>query len=301
MELWIPITIAAAFSQNLRVALQKHLTERLSALGATYARFVWGLPFAAAYLWLLVTFGGQGLPRLSGAFLAYGAVGGLAQIGATFCLLRAFAYRNFAVGTTYSKTETVQAAIFGILVLGETLSWGASLGIAISLVGVMVISATKSSLSLAGLVLGWVEKPALIGLASGALFGISAVSYRAASLALDSGGFLLRAGTTLVAVLVFQTLVMSVALAIWDRRQILRVFQAWRWTFWVGVTSMIGSTGWFTAMTLQNVAFVRALGQIELVFTFVASTLFFRERSSLVEVSGIVLVVGGILVMLLIR
>jgi drug/metabolite transporter (DMT)-like permease len=62
---------------------------------------------------------------------------------------------------------------------------------------------------------------------------------------------------------------------------------------------MIASAGWFTAMTIQNAAYVRALGQIELVFTFTAAVFFFRERPNRTEVIGILLVIGGILLLLL--
>ncbi|MGF1626600.1 MAG: EamA family transporter [Alphaproteobacteria bacterium] len=299
MDLWIPITIAAAFAQNLRTALQKHLTGRLTTLGATFARFVFGLPFAALYLWLVTAASGQSLPRPDGLFAIYGAVGGLAQILATFCLLSAFRFRNFAVGTTYSKTETVQTALIGAVILGETLSMGAAIGIAVSLAGVVAISTARSRLTLRSILTGWTEKAALIGLASGGLFGVSAVCYRAASLALDSGDALIRAATTLLCVLAFQTVAMTLYLALRDRGQILRVFRHWRWTLWVGLIGMLGSAGWFTAMTLQQAAYVRALGQIELVFTFAASILFFRERTMPAELVGIALVVAGILFLLL--
>ena len=62
---------------------------------------------------------------------------------------------------------------------------------------------------------------------------------------------------------------------------------------------MLASAGWFTAMTIQNAAYVRALGQIELLFTFAASIFLFHERPNRTEVIGIVLVVGGILLLLL--
>lgn len=299
MELWIPITVLAAFTQNLRTALQKHLTGRLNTLGATYARFALGLPFAVGYLWLVSEIDPQPLPRPNGVFLLYGAIGGLSQILASFLLLRTFDHRNFAVGTTYSKTETVQTVLVGMVLLGEFPSSAASLGILISLAGVMLISAVKKDASVTGVLSGILEKPALMGLASGGLFGIAAVCYRGAALALDHGDVAARAGVTLVSVLTFQTLVMTAYLAVRDRAQIIRVFQEWRWTAWVGVTSMIGSACWFTAMTLQNAAYVRALGQIELVFTFAASALFFREKTTPTEFTGIVLVVGGILTLLL--
>ena len=46
IELWIPLTIAGAFFQNLRSALQKHLKSRLSTAGASYVRFFYAWPFA---------------------------------------------------------------------------------------------------------------------------------------------------------------------------------------------------------------------------------------------------------------
>jgi drug/metabolite transporter (DMT)-like permease len=73
----------------------------------------------------------------------------------------------------------------------------------------------------------------------------------------------------------------------------------WRLASLVGLTGMLGSVGWFTAMTLQNAAYVRALGQIELVFTFVASYFYFKEKTNRIEAMGISLIVFGILVLLL--
>ncbi|MEZ5667481.1 MAG: DMT family transporter [Alphaproteobacteria bacterium] len=299
MDPWIPITVAAAFMQNLRTALQKHLTGRLTTLGATYARFVMGVPFVAVYLWVVAAQTGQPVPTPDAAFALYAALGGLAQILATFCLLSAFQYRNFAVGTAYSKTETIQTALVAAVVLGEALSLGAVLGILVSLAGVLTISAARSRLSARTLLTGWAEKAALIGLASGGLFGVSAVCYRAAALALDGGDSVIRAATTLACVLVFQTAAMTLWLLLRDRGQLAAVFRHWRWTIVVGLTSMLGSAGWFTAMAMQNAALVRAVGQVELVFTFAASTLIFRERSSAAELAGIALVVGGILLVLL--
>jgi drug/metabolite transporter (DMT)-like permease len=299
MDLWIPITIAAAFSQNVRTVLQKHLTGRLSTLGATSTRFVLGVPFAAVYLWLVAEIGEAPIPQPNGLFALYGALGGTTQILATFCLLSALRYRNFAVGNTYSKTETVQAALFSAAILGETLTGWAMLGIAVSLAGVVAISVAKLHLHPRALLAALGEKAALLGLASGALFGACAVCYRAATLALDSGDAPIRAALTLFAVLAFQTLAILAWLAWREPGQIRAIFRHWRWTVAVGFVGMLGSAGWFLAMTLQQAAYVRALGQVELVFTFAASLLIFRERTNRVELLGIALVVAGILFLLL--
>ena len=99
MELWIPITIAAAFCQNLRSALQKRLRATLSVEGATGARFVYAAPLALALLAALIWGWGDAMPVAPGRFHVYSAIGGLSQIGATWLLIHLFSMRNFAVAT----------------------------------------------------------------------------------------------------------------------------------------------------------------------------------------------------------
>lgn len=299
MEAWIPITIAAAFLQNIRSALQKHLRGELSISGATFVRFSYGFPLALLYLAGLAAFGDIPLPRPNATFALFVATGGLAQIAATALLVSLFTQRSFAVGTTYSKTETVQTALFGLIVLGEGLSLGAFLGIVISLAGVLALSVARTETTLAGLLLSWTQRPALVGLASGGAFGIAAVSYRAASLSLGSDSVAMSAAYTLASVTVLQTVVIALYMAAREPGEIGRTLRVWRWAFWVGASGIAASACWFTAMTLQNAAYVRALGQVELVFTVLASIVIFRERTNLVELAGISLTVAGILVLLL--
>ncbi|MEE2866375.1 MAG: EamA family transporter, partial [Pseudomonadota bacterium] len=140
MELWIPITIAAAFCQNLRTALQKHLKGQLGTTGATFVRFGYGVPFAIAYAAVLHVVFKFPLPEPTPTLLIAGALGGLAQILGTFLLIHLFSFRNFAVGTAYSKTEPIQAALFGFVVLGEHISLAAGLCILVGVIGVVVIS-----------------------------------------------------------------------------------------------------------------------------------------------------------------
>lgn len=301
MELWIPITIFAAFMQNLRSSLQKVLKGQLSTSGATFSRFAWAAPLAATYVSLLVLVGGYDIPSINARFFFFAFLGGTTQIIATALLVYIFSFKNFAVGTTFSKTETLQTVLFGLIVLGETVSSGAMVGIAVSLVGVLLISVTRLSLNAADIVRQCMERPALIGIASGGFFGISAVSYRAASLSLGDGDFIIRGGFTLAVATVFQTVVMAIYMQWREPGQIAQVARSWRISSLAGLTGWLGSIGWITAMTLQNAAYVRALGQIELLFTFAASYFFFRERATRNELVGIILVTVGILLLLLLR
>ena len=297
--LWIPLTIAAAFLQNVRSSLQKHLKNELGTTGATFVRFGYGFPFALAYLLILVALLGFDTPTPNSRFLAFVFTGGITQIAGTAFLLTLFDARNFAVGTAYSKTETVQAAIFAVVFLGETISSLAVVGILISLIGVMVISTARSPTDSSNIVRAWTARSALVGLASGASFGVAAVSYRGASLSLGGEGFLVQAAFTLAFVLVLQTLVMAAYMAVRTPSELRQVLSAWRIAIWVGASGALGSIGWFTAMSIQNAALVRAVGQIELVFTIGASVLIFREKILRLEFIGIFLVVVGIIVLLL--
>ena len=296
-ELWIPLTVAAAFFQNLRSALQKHLKAHLSTAGATYVRFLYAWPFAVFYVWGLVEFGGYAVPAVSRKFLIYCFLGGLSQIIFTFLLIWLFSIKNFAVGTTYSKTDTAQVAILGLLILGDTLSAVAVLAIAIGLIGVMVLSMAETHISARNLITGLREKATVIGLVCGAFLGASVVFYRGGALSLGGDGFIIQAAFTLAVGVVMQTVMMGAYLAVRERDQLRAVIVHWRPSLLVGVAGVLASIFWFSAFTLQNAAYVRALGQIELIFTFIASVVFFREKINKLEFVGIIFITGGILIL----
>ncbi len=302
MPLWIPITIAAAFMQNIRSALQKRLSDSAGTGSATYARFVFALPFALLYVYLMGPGTGTPLPGMNNSFFIYALIGGTAQILATAALIHSFSFRNFAVGTTYSKTEAIQTALIGFLILGEGISALGTLAIIISFFGVLVLSAKDKDTGILANLKALGQPAALYGLASGGLFGISGVMYRGASLSLDgTHTVFLAASLTLAIVLIWQTLLMTTWFVIRDRQSLIAVFKAWKLALPIGITGMIASVGWFTAMAMYNAAYVRALGQVELLFTLAASVLFFGEKVTRREVGGMALVVGGLVLMILFR
>lgn len=299
IEAWIPITIAAAFFQNLRSALQKHLTGRLSANGAAYARFLYALPLSVLYVVALHRYAGFTLPEVHGKFLLYCLLGGVSQILFTVFLLRMFAYRSFAVGTTFSKLEVVMVALLGALLLGDTLGPLATLAIGISALGVVALNIGASGLSPGAVLASLMTRPSLLGFVCAAWLGASVVFFRGASLSLTSDSFIIAAGFTLMVSLVLQTLIMGVYLLVRERGEFTRVLANWRWASLVGITGMLASVGWFTAFTLVNAGFVRALGQVELVFTYLATVFVFRERISGMETLGIVLIGAAIVLIVL--
>jgi len=299
MELWIPLTIAAAFFQNIRSALQKHLKGKLSTLGAAYVRFFYAWPIALVYFFAVIYTEGQPLPGFSTSFLLYALTGGVCQIMFTVFLLWLFSFHNFAVGTTISKLETVMVAIFGLILLGDEITAPVIVAIAMSSAGLVILSAGQAKLSIDNLVSGLWRPPTLIGLACAAWLGLSVVLFRAASLSLGVDNYLVAASFTLLVVLILQTAIMGVLLGMREPDQLKKLLLHWRPAALVGISGGLASIGWFSAFTLQNATYVRALGQIELLFTFVVTLLVFREKVSVKETAGIVLITISIILILL--
>ena len=286
MELWIVVTIAAAFFQTVRFMLQKLLSaSALSSAGATFARFLYSAPLVVVFLTLYCVATDSLLPATTLRYWLFALSGGLSQILATLCVVMLFQSRNFAVGITFKKTEVIQTALVGWVLLGESIS---SLGvgvIVIGLIGVLMLSETP------GLGGDWwrriCNRASGLGVLSGFLFAISGVCYRGATLELASEDPLLRAGMTLACVTSAQLIAMALWLRLFEPGQISAVWGARRTAAWIGLTSMAGSFCWFTAFTLQTVAYVNALGQIELVFSLLATVFFFKEPITRRELYGL--------------
>jgi len=136
--MWILLTVWAAFFQTVRNAAQRHLVAGLGTLGATLVRFLYGLPFAVAWLALVLVVDGHGLPAPNVVFVAWATVGAVAQILATALLLRVMTERNFAVGVAYSKTELLQVAVFGATLLGDPLSASTLIAVVLGTVAIRV-------------------------------------------------------------------------------------------------------------------------------------------------------------------
>lgn len=277
--LWIPITVAAAGAQTLRNAAQRHLSGDLGTLGATLVRFLYGLPFAALWLLAVAQIGGYALPGMSAPFAAWLVLGALSQIAATALLLRAMNERNFTLGVAYSKSEVIQVAAFGFVFLGDPLTAVTVAAVVLGTLGVMLLTPVDRAHPMRTLIAGLATRPALLGLASGGGFALSAVGYRGAALALEAP-FLMAAAFTLIGAQLFQSIVLCLWLILFRPGLLSRVLRAWRASMFAGFTGAAASAGWFTAMAIEPVAHVRTLALIELVFSYTISRRLFKEQFS---------------------
>ena len=297
--LWIPVTIAAAFFQNLRSSLQRHLKGKLSDMGATYVRFAFAWPFAVIWLAVLVLGFNLDLPQPNLAFVGWVIAGSVTQIIFTFLLIWLFSFSNFAVGTTLSNPEVLQVALLEAILLKDAVTPLAAGAIIVSSIGVLALSASKDRLPVGSMFRGLGQKSTLIGLASGFFLGASSVLFRGAALSLNHDSLLTSAAFTLVLATLLQTILVTIWLVTFEKGQISSVGANWRVAATGGFAGWIASICWFTAFTLQNAAYVRAVGQIELVFTFIASIFIFKERIKPIEKYGIILILVSILILVL--
>jgi drug/metabolite transporter (DMT)-like permease len=296
--IWIPITLAAAAFQTARNALQRSLTGALSQLGATYTRFLFGLPFALLYAAAVFVFTGADLPSPHPVFLAWATLGGVAQIFGTAFLLRLFTLRNFATGIAFSKSEILQVALVGMLALGDSVTTLSGVAIGVATLGLLLLSRETRGASWRGLAADLTGRAAVLGLATGAAFAVAAVSFRAASLSLGHPSFAVSAAVTLVVSLLVQSLLMTLYLRWREPGQVGVVLGLWRRSLFPGLTGAAASACWFSAMTLEIAAYVRMLGLIEVLFGYGVAVLGFRERPSPRENTGTVLLVAAIAALL---
>ncbi len=291
--LWIAATIGAALAQTLRNALQRNLVDKVGLIAATHVRFLFGLPFGLAFLGVATAFAGHRPPLPDGVAFGWIALGAATQIAATALMLAAMQRRSFVVTTAYTKTEPVQVLLVASLMLGEVPTPLLAAAVLIATCGVLLLTRPAGGEHQPG-----AAAAAVLGLAAGGLFAISAVAYRGGILALGGEGDGLAAVTALVIALALQALVLGAWLLARNRPALRAVLVAWRESLGAGFMGALASLGWFIAFALAETAAVRTLGLVELVFAQLLSRRLFKERTSLREVAGLALLALGVALVL---
>jgi drug/metabolite transporter (DMT)-like permease len=289
--LWAVFTVIAAFAQALRNAMQRELTVSLGTVGATHVRFLFGFPFVLVFLVGVMLASGTPLPRPGWIFWPWVMLGAGAQVAATALMLAAMGERSFVVTIAYIKTEPIQVAVFGLVFLGDALTWPMMTAILVATAGVVLMS-TKPG----GMVGG--AKPTLIGLASGGMFALSAIGFRGAILNLELPAYVMAATFTLAVGIVLQALLLSLYLGLRNPSVLLSIVRAWKPSLLAGLAGAVASQFWFLAFALATAASVRTLALVEVLFAQIIARFAFGQRTSLREALGMLLVVCGVGVLL---
>ena len=294
---WAIFAVLAAFFQNLRTSLQKKLNKNLSIVASTYVRFAFALPFALIVF--IFNFGNFDIISTvlnQSNFFYYTFLGSVIQITFTITLLYLFRFSNFVVGTSLSKTEVIQIAIFEYIILKDKLNLFGVLGIIIATIGVIMISIKDLRLFFKN----FFSKVTLIGLGAGLLLGLSVVYFRAAALSLEnfSSNFD-KAFMTVFFALIIQTTVITIYLVIFERSEFKKFLENKFEIFLAGLSGFLATLSWFFAFTLIQASFVRALGQIEIFFSYVSSKYLFKEKITFIEILGVLTFIAGATILLL--
>ncbi len=290
---WVLAAIIGAAGQTTRNAMQRNLTQVIGTVGATQVRFLYGLPFSLLFLAIVATLTQHAVPSLNSTMLGFAVAGAVTQILATALMLLAMRERSFAVTTAYTKTEPVQVAIFGVVVLGDTMSAMAAIAIVVATLGVILMAIKPgNSWNADGL------RPAAYGIASGAFFAMSAVAYRGGILALEDVPFALRASTMLVTALSIQTVMLLSYMAIFDRQALLGSLKIWRASLLAGFMGAFASQAWFIGFSLTAAANVRTLGLVEMIFAQIITRRVLKEQTAGREWAGMALTLIGVAALL---
>ena len=294
---WIFVSVIAAFFQNLRSSFQKKINKDVSTIASTYVRFSFALPFAFLLFFLYFKdLSVLGDILIQPNFLFNVTLASIFQIIFTFVLLYLFRFSNFVVGTSLSKTEVIQVAIFEYFILNEKLTKLGITGIIISTVGVIILSIKDLNLFIRNIF----SKTTLIGLISGLFLALSVVYFRSAALSLENfeNSFDKALGTLFFGLLI-PTIILTIYLLIFEKSEFKKLYNDKYECVLIGIAGLLASLSWFYAFTLIQSSFVRAVGQVELFFSYISSKYLFKEKIKVTEIIGIIMFIFGVTILLL--
>jgi drug/metabolite transporter (DMT)-like permease len=196
--------------------------------------------------------------------------------------------RSFVVAYAYIKTEPISVALFGLVFLGDTITPLTAAAILIATAGVVVMSLKPGAGEAS------TTRSTMLGLFSGALFAMSAISYRGAILSLHRPDFVLAATFTVTVGLVIQAALLSLYLALRDPGVLRAIMKAWKPSMFAGFMGAFASEFWFLAFAIATAASVRTLALVEVLFAQGVTRFVFKQPTTKREIVGIVLVVVGV-------
>ena len=298
---WILAAIFAAACQTARSAFQKNMISKLGDYGAAYIRFCYALPFTC-FIWLFwINIPGNSIPTLSNYSITLCFLGSIFQVLFTYVLMKVFSHKSFAAGIAFSKTEVILIALLETLILSVIFSLPIMLGILLGVISVLLLSYAKKADSFLDTIKTLFKSitsfGTLIGLLSGLLLAGSVVTFRMSIISVE-GPLLDKSLFISFIAIIFQTIIVGFYMFVFKREQLKAVFKFWKPSLPAGLCGTGATFGWFVAFGLATAAEVRAVGQIELIFSILISMIIFREKIKITEFIGIMLLGTSILIII---
>ena len=313
---WVFITLFAACAQGTRTGMQKHLAETVDKTTANFARYIFGVPLLIA---LLALSHYQVIAPFNTTLMFYcycALLAGFQLLGTAF-MLTVFRRKNYIMGVAFARTEALLVAVIGLLFFASPISLTGAIAVIIGVVGVLLLSKIKLQINPQQLQLALQRVRAtpvrqllnqswqslsqgsfLLGIGSGIAFAFTAWFIRFANAELDSGPWLGPMLTLGISNLIQITLVVLIA-TISGRlsKLIANIARHWKLVSGVGLTSIAGSWGWYTAYSMAHPAYVKTVGQTEMLVVYFISRKMFHERLSRQEALGIALIILSVVVL----
>lgn len=286
--LWILLTAAAAPLQVARNALQRGLVGDAGPWGATLVRFLFGLPFALLIFAVIAVATPDAEPQFSPRFWLAVSIGAFGQVVQTALLLVAMRRSGFAVATFMQQSNLPLAAVLGAVALGDALGGTAWAGVAVTTVGLAILSWPAQGLE-RGAGIG-----SILGIASGAAMAVVLNAYRQAGLALEPAFPIYAAAASVCVAQALQSLGLSAILAVTRPAALRAVAASWRESLGAGFCGAAASACWFSALAMAPAGQVRAVGVVELPVAAAAGRRLFNERLTLRQVVGGVATAVGV-------
>ena len=299
METWVIFAIVAAAAQALRTAVQRRMAGPIGSYGAAYIRFSFACPIAWLFVWIYTSTTGNGFAGLPVSFWIWVNIAALTQVIFTILLVQLFSHRSFAAAVAFSKTEVLQTAIFEAIILGVVVTVQTGAAIALGVFATVMLALVKTKLSVSNIRHSIFSRQMAIGLAAGAFLGFCTVCYGAALQSMVGGTLLGNAIYAAAIGVTIQTVCFGGYLYGAKRAELIASFVEWRGGGMAGVWAAITSVCWFAAFANHEVAPVRAVGQIELLFSVGFSILYFKEKVSRMELAAMGLLALSIVIVLL--
>ena len=295
---WVLITVIASLSQTLRSVFQKNLIEYVGVLTSAYSRFIFALPFVTLLaVFFLDTQDLVILKNFSSTAWFFLIAASICQILFTIILIKLFTLRSFAIGVAFSKTEVIQTTLLEIIILGFILTSQVLLAIIIGFIGMLFMSKQKLIGNVGYNPLFF--KQVTLGVSCGIFLGLSSVLYK---IALDSVTLDLIYKKVLILsflALAFQSAIFGIYILVIEGTQnALKLILVWKRGLPVGFFACAATFCWFYAFSLVDATLVRAVGQLEIVFSVLISFIFYKERITGFELIGMSLITISILALL---
>mgnify|MGYP000583788366 CR=1 FL=1 len=300
---WFYLTILAVIFQVQRNLLQKNLRSKLSTVEASWARVFFVLPLLLIVLAYLVTIRRDFFVNIDPIFYLYCFGTGIAQILATLCLVELFSRKNFSIGVSYTKTDTIQTAILASIFLSESLPAMGIFAVIMAFVGVVLLNSVDYSKG--GLLKKVFHKNALLGLGSGFFLSITTIFMKKATLMVNTQ----QGDKVLSVIIVFIIYIgmQNIAYIFYESYKnrlsetVSNMLSQWKKVSLVSFFSMLGTMCWIGAFLLQKVAYVKLVAQIEVLISLIISHKLLKEKNLKGEVVGMFLLVASVALVLFVK